>query len=123
MEDYDSLTRYGGMVGDDEDDEVERSVVGIEKGSKRGPSQYVHTSIVHVSNRKLMMNPVIVPKDRSGGIHSLYTMQSLWWNRKKWKLEHLPKGTSEVSTNQLVPLAKSLAGSLSPWEGCSRCAN
>ena len=39
---------------------------------------------------------------------------------KKWKLEHLPKGTSEVFTNQLVPLAKSLAGSLSPWEGLSR---
>ena len=32
----------------------------------------------------------------------------------------LPKGTSEVFTNQLVPLAKSLAGSLSPWEGLSK---
>ena len=61
------------MVSDDEDDEVERSVIGIEKGSKWGPSQYVRTSIVHVSNCKLMMNPVIVPKDRSGGIHSSYT--------------------------------------------------
>jgi hypothetical protein len=39
---------------------------------------------------------------------------------KKWKLEHLPKGTSEVFTNQLVPLAKSLAGSLSPWESLSK---
>jgi hypothetical protein len=39
---------------------------------------------------------------------------------KKWKLEHLPQGTSEVFTNQLVPLAKSLAGSLSPWEGLSK---
>ena len=39
---------------------------------------------------------------------------------KKWKLEHLPKGTSEVFTNQLVPLTKSLAGSLSPWEGLSK---
>ena len=39
---------------------------------------------------------------------------------KKWKLEHLPKGTSDVFTNQLVPLAKSLAGSLSPWEGLSK---
>jgi hypothetical protein len=38
---------------------------------------------------------------------------------KKWKLEHLPQGTSEVFTNQLIPLAKSLAGSLSPWEGLS----
>jgi hypothetical protein len=39
---------------------------------------------------------------------------------KKWKLEHLPKGSSDVFTKQLVPLAKSLAGSLSPWEGLSR---
>ena len=29
-------------------------------------------------------------------------------------------GTSDVFTNQLVPLAKSLAGSLSPWEGLSK---
>jgi hypothetical protein len=39
---------------------------------------------------------------------------------KKWKLEHLPKDTSDVFTSQLVPLAKSLAGSLSPWEGLSK---
>ena len=39
---------------------------------------------------------------------------------QKWKLEHLPKGTSKAFTNQLVPLAKSLAGSLSPWEGLSK---
>jgi hypothetical protein len=39
---------------------------------------------------------------------------------KKWKLEHLPNGTSEVFTNQLVPLAKSLAGSLSPCESLSK---
>jgi len=41
-------------------------------------------------------------------------------NRKKWKLEHLPKRTSEVFTNQLVPLAKSLAGSPPPWESLSK---
>ena len=29
-------------------------------------------------------------------------------------------GTSDVFTNQLVPLAKSLTGSLSPWEGLSK---
>jgi len=39
---------------------------------------------------------------------------------KKWKLKHLSQGTSEVFINQLVPLAKSLAGSLSPWEGLSK---
>ena len=33
-DDDDSLTQYGGMVGDDEDDEVERSVIVKDKGSK-----------------------------------------------------------------------------------------
>jgi len=42
------------MVGDDEDDEVERSVVVKEKGSKRGPSHYVRASLVHVSNNELI---------------------------------------------------------------------
>ena len=42
------------MVGDDEDDEVERSVAVKEKGSKRGPSHYVCTSLVHVSNNELI---------------------------------------------------------------------
>ena len=50
-DDDDSLTQYGGMVGDDEDDEVERSVIVKDKGSKRGPSQYVRISLVHVSNK------------------------------------------------------------------------
>ena len=41
------------MVGDDEDDEVERLVVVKDKGLKRGPSNYVRTSLVHLSNNKL----------------------------------------------------------------------
>ena len=53
MEDDDSLVQYGGMVGDDEDDEVERLVVVKDKGLKRGPSNYVRTSLVHLSNNKL----------------------------------------------------------------------
>ena len=36
------------MVADDEDDEVERKVIVNDKGSKRGPSNYVRiTSQVH----------------------------------------------------------------------------
>jgi hypothetical protein len=48
-EDDDSLVQYRGMVGDDEDDEVERSVIVKDKGSKRGPSHCVRISLVHVS--------------------------------------------------------------------------
>jgi len=33
-EDDDSLVQYGGMVGDDEDDEVERLVIVKDKGLK-----------------------------------------------------------------------------------------
>ena len=50
MDDDNSLAWYGGMVGDDEDDEVEWSVVVKDKGSKWGPSHYVCISLVHVSN-------------------------------------------------------------------------
>jgi hypothetical protein len=49
-EDDDSLVQYGGMVGDDKDDEVERSVIVMDKGFKRAPSNYVHTTPVHVNN-------------------------------------------------------------------------
>ena len=52
-EDEDSLVQYGGMVGDDEDDDVKWSVVVKDKGSKQGPSNYVHTTLVHVSSNKL----------------------------------------------------------------------
>ena len=51
MED-DSPVQFSGMVGDDEDDEVERSVLVNDKGSKKGPSDYVRTyfKLIHVSN-------------------------------------------------------------------------
>ena len=38
------------MVGDDEDDEVERSAVVKDKKSKQGPSDYVRISLVPVSS-------------------------------------------------------------------------
>jgi hypothetical protein len=45
LEDGNSLSQYGGIVGDNEDDEVERSAVVNDKQSKRlgGPSNYVRT--------------------------------------------------------------------------------
>ncbi|KIM49896.1 hypothetical protein M413DRAFT_43621, partial [Hebeloma cylindrosporum] len=103
-EDGDSLVQYGGMVGDDEDDAVERAVVVKGKGSKQGPSHYSSSLKIE----EVASSTPRTQREARGG------------SGKKWKLEHLPKGTSEVFTNQLVPLAKSLAGSLSPWEGLSR---
>ena len=38
------------MIGDNEDDEVEHSVVVVDKKSKRGPSDYVHIYLVPVSS-------------------------------------------------------------------------
>ncbi|KAJ6549570.1 hypothetical protein DFH09DRAFT_1086817 [Mycena vulgaris] len=35
----------------------------------------------------------------------------------KWTLKHLPSGTSDEFTNELVPLARDLAGTLPPWTG------
>ena len=35
---------------------------------------------------------------------------------KKWKLAHLPRGTQELFTDQLVPSVREKAGCLGPWE-------
>ena len=52
-EDDDSLVRFGGMVGDDEDDEVERSVIVTDKGLKRAPSDCVRTTLVHGNDNRI----------------------------------------------------------------------
>jgi hypothetical protein len=38
---------------------------------------------------------------------------------KKWKLTHLPPRTQEMFSEQLVPYARSKAGTLGPWEPLS----
>jgi hypothetical protein len=43
-DDIDSLVWYGGMVGDEENDEMEWSVIMNDKGPKRGPNRYVRTA-------------------------------------------------------------------------------
>ncbi|KAF8815367.1 hypothetical protein BYT27DRAFT_7249255 [Phlegmacium glaucopus] len=102
QEDNDSLVRYGGMVSDDSDDE-ERSAIMSDKGPKRSPNNYSSSLKIEVK--------LSVPR----------TQREAWGGSgKKWRLEHRPKNTSDAFTNQLVPLAKSLAGSLSLWEGFSR---
>ena len=35
----------------------------------------------------------------------------------KWTLKHLPAGTSSEFTDEAVPLARELAGTLLPWMG------
>ena len=52
-EDDDSLVQFGGMVGDDEDDEVEQSVIVTDKGLQQAPSDYVHTTLVHGNNNRM----------------------------------------------------------------------
>ena len=63
---------------------------------------------------------VIVHKDRSGGIHCSHATWSPWWKREKMETWTPSKGDVRHITNQLVPLVKSLAGALSPWEGLSK---
>lgn len=47
-EDDNSAEKYGGMIGDNEDDEVERrSVVNSNKESKPGASNYVRICSIH----------------------------------------------------------------------------
>ncbi|KAF8808307.1 hypothetical protein BYT27DRAFT_7222942 [Phlegmacium glaucopus] len=103
QEHNDSPARYGGMVSDNEDDEMERSAVVNDKDSKWGHNSYSSSLKIEA-----VSSAPRTQREARGG------------SGKKWRLEHLPKDTSEAFTNQLVPLAKSLAGSLSPWEGFSR---
>jgi hypothetical protein len=61
---------YGGMVGDDEDDEVERSAVVNHKGIKRSPSNYVRflKFLVYACKKLIEYDSLTVVdlKDRSG---------------------------------------------------------
>jgi hypothetical protein len=63
------------MVGDDEDDEVERSAVVNHKGIKRSPSNYVRflKFLVYACKKLIEYDSVVDLKDRSGLIHSSHT--------------------------------------------------
>ncbi|KAF8801772.1 hypothetical protein BYT27DRAFT_7226672 [Phlegmacium glaucopus] len=94
QEDNNLLARYGGMISDNEDDEMERSAIVNDKGSKRGPNNYVPHRLIQSSLKiELVSSVPRMQREAQGG---------------------------NAFTKELVPLAKSLAGSLSPWEGFSR---
>ncbi|KAJ7166622.1 hypothetical protein C8R46DRAFT_899575, partial [Mycena filopes] len=47
------------------------------------------------------------------------TRKQLRGGSDKWRLEHLPAGTASEFTDEVVPLARELAGTLAPWVGLS----
>jgi hypothetical protein len=59
-EDDTSPAQFGGMIGDDEDDEVELSAIVNDKKSKRGgANDYVRISLIPVT-RKLIDHSVFI---------------------------------------------------------------
>ncbi|KDR68743.1 hypothetical protein GALMADRAFT_1026983 [Galerina marginata CBS 339.88] len=97
-EEDDSMVRPGGFVADGETDFVERKSLSGFKGKK------IVMNNIKISDSKPMTQST--KRAQRGGA-------------TKWKLDHLPSGTSAAFTESLAPLAKIKVGALDAWEGLS----
>ncbi|KAJ7194143.1 hypothetical protein GGX14DRAFT_576630 [Mycena pura] len=92
----DSMARYGGPALDDDDSEI----VEHPKNRKSKYGMPAKDGLVKVV-------PVLKP----------LTKKAQRGDSRKWKLSHLPEGTAERFTNDVVPLMRERLGTLKPWEG------
>ncbi|KAG6806524.1 hypothetical protein H0H92_011025, partial [Tricholoma furcatifolium] len=97
-QDNDSLVSAGGFIDDSEDDEVEKKAVTA-----------VGTSTVMNLKKAPIPMVKIVSKKHAP------TKTDIRGGTKKWNLYHLPQGTSDAFSDQVVPLAKAKVGALAPW--------
>ncbi|KAJ6540954.1 hypothetical protein B0H10DRAFT_2137868 [Mycena sp. CBHHK59/15] len=90
------MVKLGGpALDDDEEEHVERPEKGKKKkGIPTAPLIVVKTVAPRAPTRKALRN-----------------------GNAKWTLKDLPLGTSEEFTNEVVPLARELVGTLPPWVG------
>jgi hypothetical protein len=51
--------------------------------------------------------------------NQLRTLKEAHGGSNKWALKHLPTGTADCFTNDVVPLARQKAGTLDPWDNLS----
>ncbi|KAJ6549175.1 hypothetical protein B0H10DRAFT_2243012 [Mycena sp. CBHHK59/15] len=95
-DDNESGVKFGGpAIDDDVDEKLERQEQDSEK-KKRGLPTAPIIQIAPTPAR-----PLTKKEQRN--------------NAKKWALAHLPAGTDSLFTNELVPLARELLGTLPPW--------
>ncbi|KAJ7764025.1 hypothetical protein DFH07DRAFT_956294 [Mycena maculata] len=96
-DDDDSMVAPGGPAIDDDSAEV---VERPKKGGKKVKGIPSQTSIA--------IQPVQTKQ---------LTRKELRGGAAKWTLKHLPPGTADEFTNEVVPLCRQLAGTLTPWSG------
>ncbi|KAF8809369.1 hypothetical protein BYT27DRAFT_7094606 [Phlegmacium glaucopus] len=97
-EEDDSMVQPGGLVHDEETDDLERKAIsGLKQGNKK-----ILLNTIKITNSKPMVQST--KKAQRGGA-------------AKWKLTHLPLGASDMFTNSLVPLVKMKAGTVEAWAG------
>ncbi|KAF8801817.1 hypothetical protein BYT27DRAFT_7245062 [Phlegmacium glaucopus] len=105
--DDDSMVQYGGMVGDEEEDDIERIAItsGAQKLNKKGTLP----AMIKISATTSVTVPV--------------TKKALRGGANKWNLNHLPGPEQQVVqktfTQALVLLAKAIAGTMVPWSELS----
>ncbi|KAF8875364.1 hypothetical protein BD779DRAFT_1678266 [Infundibulicybe gibba] len=96
--DDNQMSRYGGLVGDDEYDDLDHPpVVGPQSG-RRHTAYTKYESLVQITPR-----------------HRPPTQKQVRDGAKKWTLTHLPPNTSYLFTSALTPLTREAAGCLEPW--------
>ena len=114
------MVQYGGILADNESDEVQRAAVEARALSGRperlgkaplkvkpvfSPRQSANMSSSQKMT-KIEANPEAQPK----------TLKEVRGGDDKWALKHLPEEARIRYTNEVVPLARKKAGSLNPWD-------
>ncbi|KAF8811831.1 hypothetical protein BYT27DRAFT_7088633 [Phlegmacium glaucopus] len=103
-----SMVRYGGMVGDSEEDDLER-IAAVISASGKSSKKKALPAMIKISAATSAPGPV--------------TKKALRGGANKWNLNHLPGPERQVVqktfTQVVVPLAKAMAGTMVPWSELS----
>jgi hypothetical protein len=119
-EEDDSLVKFGGLVPDDETDEVEEAATQQAKLKKESIVSictwriYFDITACKAPMVKIEPNPVILNQHKS-------TLKAARNGDKKWKLCHLPgdNGVQRLFTDEVAPQVCKKAGTLPPWDNPS----
>ncbi|KAF8805360.1 hypothetical protein BYT27DRAFT_7258471 [Phlegmacium glaucopus] len=103
-----SMVRYGGMVGDSEEDDLE-CIAAVISASGKSSKKKALPAMIKISAATSAPGPV--------------TKKALRGGANKWNLNHLPGPERQVVqktfTQVVVPLAKAMAGTMVPWSELS----
>ncbi|KAM6491212.1 hypothetical protein JOM56_013451 [Amanita muscaria] len=100
VSDEESCVRYGGFIGDNEDDTVEASTVGQ---AILKPKKNVYVRLNNTPNEPKTM------KEARGG--DCYNCRG----DERWKEKHLPEDSKQLFKEEVLPRICQLLGALEPW--------